>query len=273
MKKFPSDDKVLVCGHRGQGCYGIENTLTAFRLAIEDGVDMLETDVHLTKDGYPILMHDNSVDRTTNGKGKIIDLTLKEIKKLDATVGAKIKIAPEPPPTLLEFIQLVKKHKKIYLNIELKDYPEEDEQIACLCADIVCDMIIENNLAERTLINSFSGKLLEYVYKKYGDTFYYHGFYPWFILGDMQIEPERFISVACMQHRVQLADGTVQKCADNMCPKEWFDYLLSKDIMPLMAPSLKEYPLYDLAFSYGSRIVNTNDPLNMIKHLNEKGEY
>lgn len=272
MKKFPCGEKVLVCGHRGQGCYGVENTMTAFRLAVEVGVDMLETDVHLSKDGHPILMHDDAVDRTTNGKGKIKDLTLFQIKKLDATVNANVKVAPEPPPTLLEFLDFVKDYPSLYLNIELKDYPEEDESWAYLCADIVCDMIIAYGLNERTLINSFSGKLLEYVYKKYGDTFYYHGFYPWFILGDMQIEPESFISVACMQHRVQLADGTVQKCADNMCPKEWFDYLLSKDIMPLMAPSLKEYPLYDLAFSYGSRIVNTNDPLNMLKHLKEKGE-
>ena len=60
-----------------------------------------------------------------------------------------------------------------------------------------------------------------------------------------------------------------EKCEDNMCPKEWFDYLISKNIMPLMAPSLKEYPLYDLAFSYGSRIVNTDEPEKMIAHLKE----
>ena len=112
---------------------------------------------------------------------------------------------------------------------------------------------------------------MEYVYAKYGNTFYYHGFYPWFILGEMKIDPESFIDVVCMQHRIQHEDGTIEICADNMCPKEWFEYLLSKGIMPLMAPSLKEYPLYDLAFSYGSRIVNADEPYMMLKHLREQG--
>ena len=65
-------------------------------------------------------------------------------------------------------------------------------------------------------------------------------------------------------------DGTIEKCSDNMCPEEWFRHLISKGIMPLMAPSLKEYPLYDKAFSYGSRIVNTDDPEGMMKHLKKQ---
>lgn len=134
-------------------------------------------------------------------------------------------------------------------------------------------MLLEKKVAHRTWINSFSGRLLERVYTKHGEAFYYHGFYPWFILGDMTIEPESFIDVVCMQHRVQHPDGTIEKCADNMCPKEWFDYLIKKDIMPLMAPSLKEYPLYDLAFSYGSRIVNIDDPETMLAHLRKKGQH
>jgi hypothetical protein len=274
MKKFPitQNDKVLVCGHRGQRCYGIENTLTAFRMAIADGVDMIETDVRLTKDGHPVLIHDEFVDRTTNGHGRVKDLTLSQIKEFDATVNANIKVKKDNIPTLAEALELFKLYDNLYLNIELKDYPEDGEKEAYKLADITCDMIIEMGLENRTLINSFSGKLLEYVYKKYGDKFYYHGFYPWFILGEMETDPESFISVACMQHRVLLEDGVIEKCADNMCPKEWFDYLLNKGIMPLMAPSLKEYPLYDLAFSYGSRIVNPDNPKSMIEHLNNKEE-
>ena len=178
MKKFPltKNDKVLVCGHRGQGCCGIENTMTAFRMAISDGVDMIETDVHLTKDGHPILIHDDFVDRTTNGQGRVRDLTLAQIKELDATVHASIKVAPEPPPTLLEALELFKLYDNLYLNIELKDYPEDGEKEAYDLANITCDMIIKLGLEGRTIINSFSGKLLEYVYKKYGDKFYYHGF-------------------------------------------------------------------------------------------------
>ena len=209
------------------------------------------------------------MEGSLTGSGKIKDLTVAEIKKLDATKNAKIKVAPEAPPLLSEFLELMLKYPDVLLNIELKDYPEDDEKFAFESADKICDMLIDYKVADRTWINSFSGRLLEYVYLKHGDTFYYHGFYPWFILGDMNINPESFIDVVCMQHRVQLEDGTIEKCADNMCPKEWFDYLLSKNIMPLMAPSLKEYPLYDLAFSYGSRIVNTDEPEKMIAHLKE----
>ena len=268
MKRYNfTDNKVLVSGHRGESCFGLENTMYSFSRALSVGVDMIETDVHMTKDGGLVLMHDDCVERTTNGKGRIRELTLGEIKRLDATVNAKIDILPEAPPTLDEFLDLMQKYPTVLLNIELKDYPEDGEDFAYKSCDKICDMLIEYGVAPRTWINSFSGRLLEYVYKKYGNTFYYHGFYPWFILGDMSLDPESFIDVACMQHRVQLEDGTIEKCADNMCPKEWFDYLLSKDIMPLMAPSLKEYPLYDLAFSYGSRIVNADDPGAMLEHL------
>ncbi len=268
MKRYHIPENiVLVSGHRGESCFGLENTMYSFKRALSVGVDMIETDVHMTKDGHLVLIHDESVERTTNGKGKIKELTLNEIKTLDATVNAKIDISPEAPPLLCELLDLVKDYPKVLLNIELKDYPEDGEEFAFESADKICEMLIEHGVQERTWINSFSGKLLEYVYAKYGNTFYYHGFYPWFILGEMKIDPESFIDVACMQHRVQHEDGTIEKCADNMCPKEWFDYLLSKDIMPLMAPSLKEYPLYDLAFSYGSRIVNADDPGAMLEYL------
>lgn len=268
--KFP-DNKVLVSGHRGESCFGLENTMYSFKRALDLGVDMIETDVHMTKDGDLILMHDDSVDRTTNGSGSIRRMTLSEIKSLDATKNAKIKISPEAPPLLSELLELVQSYPNVLLNIELKDYPEDGEEFAYKSCDKICCMLIDFKVEARTWINSFSGKLLEYVYKKYGDTFYYHGFYPWFILGDMSVNPESFIDVACMQHRIQHSDGSIEKCSDNMCPKEWFDYLISKGIMPLMAPSLKEYPLYDLAFSYGSQIVNSDEPEKMLTHLKEKG--
>lgn len=266
---FPKNT-VLVSGHRGESCFGLENTMYSFKRALSMGVDMIETDVHMTKDGHLILMHDDIVERTTTGSGRIRELTLNEIKSLDATKNAKIKISPEPPPQLSELLELVRSYPNVLLNIELKDYPEDGEEFAYESCDKICRMLIEFKVEDRAWINSFSGKLLEYVYKKYGDAFYYHGFYPWFILGDMTVNPESFIDVACMQHRIQLDDGTIEKCTDNMCPKEWFDYLLDKGIMPLMAPSLKEYPLYDLAFSYGSQIVNSDEPEKMLAHLRKK---
>jgi hypothetical protein len=87
----------------------------------------------------------------------------------------------------------------------------------------------------------------------------------------MDTDPESFIDVACMQHRYQTTDGETVKYEEPLCPKEWFDYLLAKRIMPLMAPSLQAYPKYDLAFSWGSRLVNPDDPYTMLDHLRSKG--
>lgn len=269
---FESQEKVSVSAHRGGRNHGIENTLTAFRRAMNMGVDMIETDVRMTKDGYLVLMHDETVDRTTNGTGLVKELTLEEIRKLNAAVHADSALTPEPPPLFRELMELSLEYPNVMLNIEFKDYPTEgNEAFAYACADKICDTLIEFGVEGRTWINSFSGKILEHVYKKWGRRFHYHGFYPWFILGPMELDPESFVDVACMQHRYQSEDGQVIKYKDPMCPQEWFQPLLDKGIMPLMAPSLKEYPLYDTAFSWGSRIVNTDEPEDMLAHLRSKG--
>lgn len=262
------DDQVLVCGHRGDRVHGLENTMTAFRLAVEAGVDMIETDVRMTADGALILMHDEDVSRTTDGQGLVKDKTLSQIRRLNAAVHSDF--APEPPATLKELLEFATEHPKLLLNIEFKDYPTPgNEEFAYVCCDKIADMLVP--FGSRVWINSFDGRLLERVYRTYGRTFHYHGFYPWFILGEMTVDPESFIDVACMQHRYQEPDGTIVPYEEALCPKEWFDYLLERSIMPLMAPSLREYPKYDLAFSWGSRIVNPDDPYEMLKHLREKG--
>lgn len=270
MMKYGKD--VLVSGHRGDRVHGLENTMTAFRMAVEAGVDMVETDVRMTADGELVLMHDETVDRTTDGTGLVKDLTLAQIKQLNAAVHSNGSFPAEPPATLKELLDFALSHSTLLLNVEFKDYPTEgNEAFAFTCCDKIADMLASYGVAGRTWINSFDGRILERVYRRYGKTFHYHGFYPWFILGPMEIDPESFIDVACMQHRYQLPDGKIEKYEEPLCPKEWFDYLLERHIMPLMAPSLREYPKYDLAFSWGSRLVNPDDPYAMLAHLRSKG--
>ena len=269
---FRNSKEVLVSGHRGERAHGIENTMTAFRRVLAAGVDMIETDVRMTSDGKLVLMHDMTVDRTTDGSGLVCEHSMEQMMALNAAAAATLDIPPEPPATLYGLLELAQQYPDVLLNIEFKDYPDEgNEDFAYTCADRICDMLIAFGVEGRTWINSFDGRILEHVYRRYGKLFHYHGFYPWFILGPMGLDPESFIDVACMQHRYQTADGTVVKYDDPMCPKEWFDHLLSVGIMPLMAPSLQEYHLYDTAFSYGSRIVNTDYPEDMLAHLREKG--
>lgn len=102
---------VKVYAHRGASIECPENTLMAFRRALEIGVDGIELDVHLSKDGVPVVIHDEAVDRTTNGTGAVDDLSVEELKRLDAGRGEAI-------PTLAEVLDLV--GDRLHVNIEIK---------------------------------------------------------------------------------------------------------------------------------------------------------
>ncbi|WP_192822929.1 glycerophosphodiester phosphodiesterase family protein [Rufibacter sp. LB8] len=110
--------KVAVVAHRGASGLAPENTLAAVRKALETSADFIEIDLHQTKDGEVVVIHDATVDRTTNGTGAIADLTLAEIKKLDAGISFDSSFAGERIPTLAQVLNLVKGKKK--LLIELK---------------------------------------------------------------------------------------------------------------------------------------------------------
>lgn len=102
---------MLVTGHRGASGYEPENTLGSFARALEMGVDAIELDVHRTKDGHMVVIHDETVDRTTNGTGAVADMTLAEIKALKTPKG-------EPVPTLEEVFDLVAGKATIFVEIK-----------------------------------------------------------------------------------------------------------------------------------------------------------
>jgi len=109
---------VVNCAHRGASGTHPENTLAAFKRAVEIGVDMIEFDVWPTKDEWPILMHDAAVDRTTNGSGPIAEKTLEEIKALDAGAWKGGEFAGERVPTLAEALRAIP--ADVALNIHVK---------------------------------------------------------------------------------------------------------------------------------------------------------
>jgi len=108
---------IEVIGHRGAAGLEPENTLRSVRRAIELGVDRVEVDVRVSRDGRLVIMHDETVDRTTNGHGYVRELTLNELRSLDAGMGEKI-------PTLEEILEFTMGKAK--LEIELK-VPEATE--------------------------------------------------------------------------------------------------------------------------------------------------
>jgi len=137
--------KVLIIAHRGASAYEPENTLRSVKKALELGADMIEVDVHASRDGHMVVMHDAVVDRTTNGKGYVKDMTLKELKKLNAGLGEHV-------PTLQEVSELIR--GKAQLVVEIK-VPEIEKK--------VLEILKENELDRWALITSFYHPILKRV--------------------------------------------------------------------------------------------------------------
>ena len=110
--------RIVVQAHRGFSARYPENTLLAVEKALEVGADRVEVDLALSSDGYAILMHDETLERTTDGTGPIGDYTLEELKTLDAGVWKGAEFAGQTIPTLSEALELAK--GKGELNLEIK---------------------------------------------------------------------------------------------------------------------------------------------------------
>ncbi len=114
--QHPSDDHILVISHRGDWRYAPENSLAAIQRCIDLGVDVVEIDLRLTQDGYLVLMHDETVDRTTNGQGKVAEMTLAEIKQLRLKNACGVRGSQQQVPSLEEAMALAK--GQIMVNLD-----------------------------------------------------------------------------------------------------------------------------------------------------------
>lgn len=120
-----------LCAHRGCLDSHPENTLPAFRQAIALGAQMIEFDIQLTKDSALVIMHDETVDRTTNGTGNVADLTLAQIRRLDAGVKKGASFTGTPVPTFAEVLAIMPRN--VWLNCHLKG----DEAVGKAAAALV----------------------------------------------------------------------------------------------------------------------------------------
>ena len=118
--KVFSRGKILNLGHRGFENRAPENTIAAFRLAMAEGADGVELDVHISKDGHLVVIHDPTVDRTTNGSGKVSRMTLAELKQFDAGSTFSPHFAGERIPTLDEVFDALP--RDAIVAVELKSY-------------------------------------------------------------------------------------------------------------------------------------------------------
>lgn len=167
-KSFFNNDGPLVIAHQGGEKLAPSNTMAAFMNAAEMGVDVIETDIHITKDGHLVTIHDPTVDRTTNGTGKVADMTLAEIQKLDAGYHFKdlegnysFRSKDVYIPTVEEMFQTF---TDIKIEIEIKDDnpPERMEEIA----EKLWGLIKKYKMEDKIIIGSFDQEIL-HTFEKY----------------------------------------------------------------------------------------------------------
>lgn len=136
----------IVVAHRGDPSQAPENTVAAFRKAVELGADMVELDVHRSKDGHPVVMHDATVDRCTNGHGRIDALTLAELRALDAGAWFSPAFAGERIPTLAEALTALP--APVRINMHLKPFDPNDDTFE----RIILEHIDRFELSDRLLL-------------------------------------------------------------------------------------------------------------------------
>lgn len=152
LETFP---RPVLFAHRGDLAHAPENTLPSFSQAIQKGADGVELDAKLTADGHVIVIHDESVDRTTDGKGKVASLTLEAIRKLDAGSWFDAKFAGAKVPLLEEVFETVGRDRLI--NIELTNYYAGHDRLV----EKVCELIKRHNNARQIIFSSFKSSNLK----------------------------------------------------------------------------------------------------------------
>lgn len=140
---------VRVIAHRGFSAVAPENTLAAFRRAIEAGADMIELDVLASRDGAIVVIHDEALDRTTNGTGPVAERDLVELKRLDAGSWFGTEFANERIPTLEEVLELA--GEAILVNIEIKTEAVVEETLA---------LVERTGMMDRVVVSSFDPRAL-----------------------------------------------------------------------------------------------------------------
>lgn len=143
-------NKPVIFAHRGSSANAPENTLAAFMLAVEQHAEAIELDAKLSADSHVVVMHDNTVDRTTDGAGAVNSLTLDELKKLDAGSKFSHDFRSEKIPTLAEVFEAI--GNQIFINVELTNYASHTDDLP----DKVIKLVKKYGLEKSVLLSSFN---------------------------------------------------------------------------------------------------------------------
>ncbi|MBE6574994.1 MAG: hypothetical protein E7654_01820 [Ruminococcaceae bacterium] len=258
-----SKTNIYVAAHRGFRSQYPENTLEAFQAALDLGVDQIETDIRVSMDGELVLIHDASVDRTTNGKGLVIEKNFAELRTLDAGIFKGEQFKGAKIPTLIELMEMVKDHPTITLDLELKEYPKNNPNAYEVC-DRVLKIVDEYNFTDRVVLNSWSGQLNEYIFTTYGKKYRQHVYYPIHHLGGgMTIDPYSYAYCTCM-FKSLFSDI-------NIATKAEFDTMAALGPQPWAGAGVKDERGVDRAIEAGATLITCDNPDVILDLLRKKG--
>lgn len=156
-----SEDRIVIAAHRGWSAKYPENTMIAYKAALDEDIDEIEIDVHLTKDGVPVLIHDAMVDRTTNATGMVSNYAFNDLKKLDAGSWKGEEFTGEQVPAVEEMFSYLKAYPGILLNVEIKQKTFET-------VDKTMKLIEQHGLCSRFVLTCFDAKIIQYAKETYG---------------------------------------------------------------------------------------------------------
>jgi len=262
MKNYwtQSPKNIYVAAHRGWPVKYPENTLPGFEAAIALGVDQLETDIRISADGELILLHDATVDRTTDGSGRADEMTLAQLKALDAGSWKGEEFRGYRIPTFLEFMELIKDLPDMTIDFELKEYPTPGrEELAYSVCDRVLAIIDEYGYTDRCVINTFSGKLHEYIQRKYGKKYRQHVYYPMKHNGVCEMDPYDYGYCVCM-----FGEGEI------MAPAQEFAAMDARGIQPWAGAGVKDAAGVEMAAQRGAYLITCNNPDEILALLRER---
>jgi glycerophosphoryl diester phosphodiesterase len=155
-----NEDGFTLIAHRGASGHAPENTLVAVRRAMEMRAEMVEVDILLSKDGIPLLLHDPSLDRTTNGSGVVSDYTVDELKLLDAGSWFGDQFAGERIPTVDELLELCK--GKMALNLEIKTQAVTDTIEGGIVEKVV-ELVRRHGMERNVIFSSFDPRAIKHL--------------------------------------------------------------------------------------------------------------
>lgn len=240
----PGNRRVVVIAHRGGHEEAPENSLASIRTAIELGCDYVELDVRKTQDGKLVLMHDSSVDRTTNGKGKVDALTFDEIRTLKFTGKVAEKHPDEIVPTFDEALDLCHDKIGLYLDHKAGEVPE------------LLEALKRHDMISRTVVYSSHEKLREF--KKFEPSIW--------IMPDHPDDPEKIAQLANDLHPETMDGGLHRWTKDQVETAHQHKVEVWVDILG----PLDNEPGYKYALEIGVDAIQTDHPAAVINYLKQR---